>query len=855
MIDAIKKGATDQSVLFALAQAGLTITEFRLSYTRFTEGDGTSFTVSTSAMTALATITTAHTNNAGIYLSATATDGNKFLFRADVPDGAFATGADRVAISLYDDSDEEIAHREFMLSDGLPEYPEGGIFYDAAATANTGTLLGRDGTSKNPVTEEDAAKTLSVAHGGKKIFIKGTFDCDVANDLAGFSLEGINPNSTLSTISNSSLAFTKISKLAVAVDFAALADSTDLVQFKESIIDTPVVDNFYYNGPLRFENCEFRDDVNLLQSGEANLINCFNADASELVLDCVSAGSFNLVKFTGTVTLKNEDGGVDHYINMAGGSITIDSSCTSGSVILTGYGKITDNSGGSFTVDVSAFNVELADPLANYPEGGIFYDPTAAANTGTELGVDGTSDNPVTEEDAAETLAIAHGGKKIFVQNGTFDHSVAGNLNGFIIEGLDSGAVFSTHSTSSLSLTKVRNINVTVNGGVQVSGSSEVTIEDCKVSGNNYLAAPLKLVRCEIANSTMNGVNTATLIDCYTTGGNTLTLNGAPSGATYNLTGFTGRVNIVNESDAADNYYINMKSGSVVIQSSCDNGTITLSGSGYLGDSSTGTTVNTDRFNVIAGYAVDEWKTQSQADPTGFHVNVREWLDVAVKLSTATQYPTVDVSAISDDEAAANYLPLLSGDINDIPEDVDTELTANHGAGSWQSGGSGLTSQQVRDAMKLAPTGGAPAAGSVDEHLDDILTDTGTDIPALIAALNDISTGDVDSTITSNASIAAILQDTGTDIPAQISALNNIDSTDVQTACAAAITAAEPIDANLTQIGGSVSVDTIPIVTMFEAFIAALQGDVVRVGNQYSYKKQDGSTTAFSYTITTGGRS
>jgi len=38
--------------------------------------------------------------------------------------------------------------------------------------------------------------------------------------------------------------------------------------------------------------------------------------------------------------------------------------------------------------------------------------------------------------------------------------------------------------------------------------------------------------------------------------------------------------------------------------------------------------------------------------------------------------------------------------------------------------GSGLSAQEVRDAMKLAPTVGAPAAGSVDEALDDIYTDT-----------------------------------------------------------------------------------------------------------------------------------
>lgn len=38
------------------------------------------------------------------------------------------------------------------------------------------------------------------------------------------------------------------------------------------------------------------------------------------------------------------------------------------------------------------------------------------------------------------------------------------------------------------------------------------------------------------------------------------------------------------------------------------------------------------------------------------------------------------------------------------------------------SGGGGLTAQQTRDAMTLAPTPGAPAAGSVDAHLDTLIT-------------------------------------------------------------------------------------------------------------------------------------
>lgn len=75
--------------------------------------------------------------------------------------------------------------------------------------------------------------------------------------------------------------------------------------------------------------------------------------------------------------------------------------------------------------------------------------------------------------------------------------------------------------------------------------------------------------------------------------------------------------------------------------------------------------------------------------------------------------------------------------------------------------GSGLTQQNVADAMKLTPTAGAPSAGSVNEHLDDILTDTGTTLDGKI------------NTIDTN--VDAILVDTGTTIPGTISALNDFD--------------------------------------------------------------------------------
>lgn len=61
---------------------------------------------------------------------------------------------------------------------------------------------------------------------------------------------------------------------------------------------------------------------------------------------------------------------------------------------------------------------------------------------------------------------------------------------------------------------------------------------------------------------------------------------------------------------------------------------------------------------ITAAAIVNEWETQSQADPTGFHVNTREWLDQPVTLSTGNK-PDVNVNEVSDDATAADDLELL----------------------------------------------------------------------------------------------------------------------------------------------------------------------------------------------------
>jgi len=146
-----------------------------------------------------------------------------------------------------------------------------------------------------------------------------------------------------------------------------------------------------------------------------------------------------------------------------------------------------------------------------------------------------------------------------------------------------------------------------------------------------------------------------------------------------------------------------------------------------------------------AAGSVDTHLDDIEADTSAIEPLTTANLDAAVStrstqaqiLSDATPFPGASIDALISSRGTAD-----PGDAMALtPAErtaIDTELTAAHGAGSWAAGG-GLTQQDVRDSMLLSPTAGAPAAGSVDEHLDTIESDIGT--------LNNLSAADVENAV------------------------------------------------------------------------------------------------------------
>jgi hypothetical protein len=124
--------------------------------------------------------------------------------------------------------------------------------------------------------------------------------------------------------------------------------------------------------------------------------------------------------------------------------------------------------------------------------------------------------------------------------------------------------------------------------------------------------------------------------------------------------------------------------------------------------------------------------------------------DAALALAAKTEYPNAAATAVqailTGITRMAEWLGLIAG--KQVGNSTArTELRATGaGSGTYDETtdstqaiadadvAAALTPQQVRDAMKLAPTIGTGAAGSIDADLDSILDDTGTSGVVVAAA-------------------------------------------------------------------------------------------------------------------------
>ena len=142
---------------------------------------------------------------------------------------------------------------------------------------------------------------------------------------------------------------------------------------------------------------------------------------------------------------------------------------------------------------------------------------------------------------------------------------------------------------------------------------------------------------------------------------------------------------------------------------------------------------------LTAAAVVNEWETQSQADPTGFHINILEWLGTGVNADTAG-YPVVTVkdgTGTGELDTSSGTVLLRSATETQI-DNIDTATAAYD------------TDAEYATAIWNAATNAYGGAGTYGQAVEDILADTSA-IDTSAEWLSLLSAVDTDATSATHA--------------------------------------------------------------------------------------------------------
>ena len=186
-----------------------------------------------------------------------------------------------------------------------------------------------------------------------------------------------------------------------------------------------------------------------------------------------------------------------------------------------------------------------------------------------------------------------------------------------------------------------------------------------------------------------------------------------------------------------------------------------------------GTAGSTAEALNAAGSAGDPWTTALPGSYTGSQAG-KILSDVLA--DTGTDLPAA-IAGLNDPTVA------------DIADAVWEEAIADH------SGTSGSTAESLAAAGGsgdpwITSLPGSYTGTQAGKILADVLADTGTDIPAAISGLNDLSSADVGTVV--DTSLATYDAPTNAELTAGLAGLNDLDGTAVQAAAAAALTTYDP---------------------------------------------------------------
>lgn len=234
--------------------------------------------------------------------------------------------------------------------------------YINTITGNPGILFPR-GTPGDPVNNwHDALDIITTRDLPKRIFLRGQLVLDSDDVLDDFDIEG-------SSAELAQIDFGDASTDSLVVSACGMSGDTNGPMVADTASSFSNINSF--EGSMI--DCGIKDVITFGGAGPHAFINCYSlvAGTATPVLDCASYPNFDL-------SVRNYSGGLE-LRNLVSGNITVDlnsghvklaASCTGGTIVIRGVGKLTDNSAGS-TIEKSGLAQEavwLSDLALTVPK-------------------------------------------------------------------------------------------------------------------------------------------------------------------------------------------------------------------------------------------------------------------------------------------------------------------------------------------------------------------------------------------------------------------------------------------------------------------------------------------------------
>jgi len=432
-----------------------------------------------------------------------------------------------------------------------------------------------------------------------------------------------------------------------------------------------------------------------------------NDDVDVFGYDWVTASYKQIGNMGGSSSTSNSVYSFDLFVDMVGNG------ADEGKVDIM-FGKTSGLTSATLAIDqvFVAFN----QGVEGYDNGAVWFNSNAS-NTGTEVNIDGTARNPVSTSAALLALLGSTGLHKVEVTPGS-TLTLGGAYEGYSVNG--NGSVLALGSQNIGGSVFARFSNVT---GTGTTTSDPTFFEDC-IFGTASLS-PYVAQQCGFGSTVSQvGAGDYTHIDCYSTvagsGSPTFTRTGAGV-ATGEYRRFSGGIT-QSGITGSDTYTIGGELGTVTLNGA--SGAVELRGIyKAVTDNRTGSpTLNLD--GAILGGDV-------AALPTAAENADQVWDEL------------LSGHAISGSTGEALSAAGTAGD------PWTTSLPGAYGAGTaGKIIGDNInapldTIDTVVDGIQADLSNGTDGLGAIKADTAAILVDTGTTLPASLAALNDISVADI----------------------------------------------------------------------------------------------------------------